>query len=181
MPFLQKTLDRFWAKVNKDGPMHPVCGQCWVWTGASRPTGYGNFKINFRTCSTHRFSWIIHNGSIPKGLCVCHRCDNPSCVNPNHLWLGTRKDNSEDMVKKNRSNGGAPSGEKNPNAKLDEEQVLEIIKLYKYRSKVFGVSGLANKYKVSVNNVRRILSRKAWRHLTCLNLQKISRPQKRIF
>jgi hypothetical protein len=95
----EKVIDRFWLKVEKTS-------HCWEWTGYLNPRGYGNFNCSAgrpsKTILSHRFSWIVTNGPIPIGLGVLHRCDNPKCVNPSHLFLGTQKDNSLDMVQKGR-------------------------------------------------------------------------------
>lgn len=91
--------DRFWSKVNKT----PTC---WLWIGATCNFGYGKIGIggrkNRKLKDSHRLSWEIHNGIIPLGLCVLHKCDVPSCVNPAHLFLGTKKDNAADAVQKGR-------------------------------------------------------------------------------
>jgi hypothetical protein len=87
---------RFWNKVNKKDK-----NKCWEWQ-AGKSNRYGAFKINGRTIGAHIFSWEIHNGKIPDGLFVCHKCDNPGCVNPDHLFLGTNKDNCDDRDKKKR-------------------------------------------------------------------------------
>lgn len=79
---------------------------CWQWTGRIRDGGYGRMKLNGKETRAHRVSWLIHKGDIPNGLCVLHRCDNRLCVNPKHLFLGTRRDNYEDMKKKGRHSHG---------------------------------------------------------------------------
>ena len=91
--------ERFWAKVKKtDG--------CWVWTGSAQHNGYGYLhigdKTNRKPMRAHRVSWELHNGPIPTGLWVLHRCDNPPCVRPEHLWLGDRTDNMRDCAAKGR-------------------------------------------------------------------------------
>ena len=92
-----KTLEeRFWEKVNKTI-------DCWEWIGAIDRHGYGKFSIKYKKYIAHRISWELHNGKIPKGICVLHRCDNRKCMNPEHLWLGTQQDNSDDMIRKGRS------------------------------------------------------------------------------
>ena len=105
LPYRTPT-ERFWAKVDKYGPVHPVLGTaCWLWLGATS-VGYGTFTIHTQPTrlvgSTHRFSWEIANGLIPNGLFVLHRCDVRHCVNPNHLFLGTAGDNARDMARKGR-------------------------------------------------------------------------------
>ncbi len=116
----------FWPKVNKDGPIpphQPQLGPCWIWTGRKTSQGYG--RLGERYANIHRLSWQIHNGNIPDGLCVLHRCDNPPCVNPAHLFLGTYTDNARDMVSKGRNRG--PRGETHSWAKITEMQAREVI------------------------------------------------------
>lgn len=83
---------------------------CWLWTGTLkkpvRGLGYGHFRVSGKTKVAHRVSWEIFRGPIPDGLCVCHKCDVSICVNPDHLFLGTRLDNIEDMVAKGRQSNG---------------------------------------------------------------------------
>lgn len=97
-------LSRFWLYVNQEGPVHPKLGTpCWVWTGATNNFGYGQIHNGIKNVYAHRLSWEIHNGTLAAGLCVLHRCDNPPCVNPAHHFIGTKKQNSEDMVAKGRA------------------------------------------------------------------------------
>lgn len=113
-------MDRFWNKVEKSSG-------CWEWLGAKR-NGYGNFWHNGKGHIASRFAWELTYGPILERLCVCHACDNPGCVNPVHLFLGTQKNNCEDMTRKNRA--ADTSGERHGRAKLTSAQVLQIRNLY---------------------------------------------------
>ena len=91
--------ERFWAKVRRGAA-------CWEWQGAMLPNGYGKiFGTEHKIIGAHRASWIVTHGNIPEGMLVCHHCDNPRCVRPEHLFLGTDKDNTRDMFQKGRGVG----------------------------------------------------------------------------
>jgi hypothetical protein len=104
-------LERFWSRVNKAGPFpepkpYRITGRCWLWTGATNDAGYGQLRTNNAIEYAHRMSWEIHHGQITDGLFVCHRCDTPACVNPEHLFLGTHTQNVRDMLAKGRHVSG---------------------------------------------------------------------------
>lgn len=95
----ESSIKRFWKKVDKKSDE-----KCWNWIACKNKQGYGRIGIAASECvNAHRFSWVLHYGQIPQGLFICHKCDNPSCVNPKHLFTGTRQDNTNDMVLKKRS------------------------------------------------------------------------------
>lgn len=119
----EKNIELFWNKVDKKSD-----DECWEWLGTKPGGAYGAITIERVSYKAHRVSWVLHNGEIPEGLLVCHTCDNPGCVNPTHLFLGTQKDNLEDMDKKGRRK--YYNNETHPLCKLTDEEVREIRKLY---------------------------------------------------
>lgn len=145
---------KFWSMVSKTE-------SCWLWKGSMAGSGYGAFTLNTRYLSAHRISWVLANGAIPNGLLVCHHCDNPPCVNPAHLFIGTRFDNTRDMLSKGR--GRALKGEAHPKAKLVEVEVLAIRKLY--ASRTHSQRSLARMFGVSDRNIRHIVHGNSWTFL----------------
>lgn len=100
--------ERFWSKVDRGGP-----DDCWNWTACAQREGYGRFMRRGRVWQATHVAWELHHGAPPpKGALVCHRCDNPRCVNPAHLFIGTHLDNRRDCVAKGRARGG--EGDRNP-------------------------------------------------------------------
>lgn len=147
--------------VNKNGPIHPIYGQCWVWTGYLR-NGYGLIvHERNRKENAHRVSWTLHVGEIPDSFCVLHKCDVRNCVNPDHLFLGTKLDNMEDKVAKNRQ--WKPKGEKHHLVKLTESNVVEIRELY--LAGRYSQQELAVQYGVTQTTIGRITRRKSWSHV----------------
>lgn len=136
---------RFWSKVIKGV-------DCWKWDAARLTDGYGSFSIKGKTQRAHRVAWELANGEIPGGVHVLHRCDNPSCVNPTHLFLGTNRDNIVDSISKGRTNRGT----KNGGHKLSEAQVREI------RSSSDTLHSLANRYGISIGHAYDIRKRLKW-------------------
>lgn len=149
---MSKTSDqRFWAST------HPRY-QCWEWKGAKNEKGYGIFNTGSGNVRAHRYSYEMHHGPISKGKLVCHSCDNPGCVNPDHLFCGTEAHNTADAVSKGRMAKGEASG----TAKLSEANVVEMRRL-----KSIGVSRdhLAKQFGVHPQTVSKILKRMTWRHI----------------
>jgi len=120
--------------------------ECWEWLRARHEFGYGIFRVAGRKEYAHRYSYVLSYGTVPAGLCVMHKCDNPKCVNPRHLAIGTKADNSLDMVKKLRGSG----------QKLTPDQVLAIRSLDLTLREIGEIFGLSE---TSVSNIKR---RKTW-------------------
>lgn len=147
--------ERFWKKVNKSSPT-----ECWLWMGAKHPDGYGQICKDGQSVHAHRIAWELTYGEIPKGMSVLHRCDQPSCVNPTHLFLGNQIDNIKDMCSKKRDKH--PRGENHVGAKLTIIQVSEIRGALRNNYKGL-VPQLAMKYGVSIGAIRGIKSNRTWK------------------
>lgn len=128
---------------------------CIEWHGYAHEDGYGFIKIKGQNCLTHRVSWEINNGPIPEGLCVLHKCDNPPCINPEHLFLGTKQDNMNDCIRKGRAKKSF--GDKHPNVKVKDSVLPEIIK---ERGSGVRVVDLVRKYGLKKSQIYNILNGK---------------------
>lgn len=135
---------------------------CMIWISSKR-RGYGRFLVNDKNINAHRFSYELFVGEIPEKMIVLHKCDNPSCVRPDHLEIGTHQDNARDTVSKHRHK--AMRGEKNGMAKLNESQVKEIKDKLK---KGYYCLDLADEYQVDITTISKINVGKHWRHIPWL-------------
>ncbi len=158
-PARKTPVERFWQRVQKtDG--------CWLWTGYCNASGYGRMHVKVNGESdqilTHRFSWELHNGLIPSGLLVCHHCDNPPCVRPDHLFLGTDADNTADMMRKHRRRSTSPRcGESHPMALL----TADAVRVIRAERKITSVHDLATRYGVKVGTIYAVWEGVTWKHI----------------
>ncbi len=148
---------RFWRHVT-------FCANsgCWFWTGAVQRKNYGHMGLGGRGAGNviaSRFSYQLHYGLIPDGLFVCHHCDQPLCVNPDHLFIGTNADNMSDCSKKGRAKGPSFKGSEHPSAKLTDDAVRDI-----RTSALTGVA-LAKKYGVRPTLISEVRRHRIWRHI----------------
>ena len=148
--------ERFWPKVDVRSD-----NDCWPWLASKKHHGYGSFRVEDNVLLAHRVAWELTHGSIPDGMCVCHRCDNQGCCNPKHLFLGTMADNAHDRDQKGRNN--CVRGEQQGLSKLMEKQVLEIRRRYAEG----GVSqrALGTEFNVSQVTIGVITRRLTWTHI----------------
>jgi predicted XRE-type DNA-binding protein len=150
-----RLIERFESQINK------IENGCWLWTGEIASHGGGILRIgNNQQLSAYRLSYEIYTGEIPGDLCVCHSCDIRACVNPQHLWLGTQQENIQDALQKGRMNN---RGENNARSKLQEDQVIEIITLYKTGN--YSQQQLGDMFGVAHTIISGIITGKNWKHL----------------
>ena len=148
--------------------------ECWLWSGSRNAKGYGGMFFRGKVWKAHRVSYTLFCGEIPSGLCVCHHCDTPACVNPSHLFLGHATANMKDMVRKGRAvgitsaqdhfrSGRAPFGEASSGHKLSESDAMSII-----NRAALGelTSSIASQMNVQRSTIQRILRGETWRHLS---------------
>ena len=125
----------------------PVTG-CWEFKGKKNRDGYGSFRYKNSNNLAHRASWIMFKGEIPNNMCVCHSCDNPSCLNPEHLFLGTHKENMQDSARKGRRKGKPAN-----NRKFSSVQIVEIISAYKSGHSTTEIAKLLNCHRNTIWNL----------------------------
>lgn len=162
--YSESALARFWARIDKNGPVpphRPDLGGCWIWTGTVSGTGYGKLSINCKQTYVHRLAWEVANSKPPSDMWVLHACDNPKCVNPGHLFLGTSSDNARDRSSKGRNN--SRRGSDSPSALLNEVQVEEILKAH--RAGGISQHELARRYGVTHSTIWMIVHGKSWAHV----------------
>lgn len=150
-PQVRELAEKLWERV-----VQRIGSECWEWTGATFGFGYGIIRHRTLHLPAHRVSYALANGEIPDGLCVLHRCDNPLCVRPDHLFLGTRTDNAADREAKGRGK----RGEEASGAVLTETAVLEI------KSSSLPAYTLARKFKVSRATISDVICGRTWKHVT---------------
>ena len=159
-PITKLSRSRIQQKLSDKFKIDQITG-CWNWINYKSPTGYGVIKYGkHHTYRVHRLMYFLWFSDFKDDMVVCHKCDNPSCINPEHLFLGTQLDNIRDRNLKGRTSRlGAPIGSRNGGAKLTDENVKYI------RKSKLSVIDLANKFSVSDTTISNVLNRVSWRHI----------------
>lgn len=155
---MDNDIELFLKRVDK------VCGPCWIWKTGKDKDGYGFFNLRKKTYKAHRWSYEKFIGPIHSGMCICHKCDNPSCVNPDHLFAGTTQENTADKVKKRRQAMGGAHGM----SKITEDIVVEIIEMNNTGS--FLQTDIAAKFGITNQQVNNILSGRSWKHISATRI-----------
>ena len=153
----------FWGRVDKNGPAHPYdpeLGACWVYTGKQVKLGYGYFIHKRKEIRASRYMYFLEHGEWPSD-CILHSCDNRLCVNPRHLWVGSKSENNRDRDAKGRT--GRPSGERNGMAKITASQVCEIRSLHHKMTH----REIAERFGLSPSYVKLIFAKLRWAHVEC--------------
>lgn len=151
-------MERFWDKVEK------MQSGCWEWQFGCSPKGYARFTINNKTYRASRFILAVLNDIPMNGKWIaCHKCDNPKCVNPDHLWAGTQTENMTDAIQKGRLKPPCICGELNATSKLTEDQVAQIRKLHAPWKMSY--AKLAKRFGVARSTIQAVLQKRSWRHV----------------
>lgn len=153
---LHLTEEQFWARVARTDNIE----ECWLWMGTHHPYGYGVVRFGGRYDGVHRIAYRLHHKCDIGGLCVLHKCDNPPCCNPHHLFLGTKTDNAQDMTAKGRR----ARGERNGNSKLQEEDVRAVREQRAMLGTSYAVLG--KQFNISEAQAGGIVRRDSWAHVT---------------
>lgn len=134
---------------------------CWEWTGTQHSHGYGQLTIDYKTTGAHRFSYKLHNGEIPEGAFICHKCHNPPCVNPDHLYAGDAKSNARDSI--DNGDWDAPIGERQGQSNLTDEDALEIRE--RYANEDITYADIQGEYGISAPALSNLINGNTWKHV----------------
>lgn len=161
----EEDLENFWKFVRKTD-------SCWLWTGRKNKSGYGYLQTNGVQYPAHRLSFQIHHGEILKGMCICHKCDVPVCVNPDHLWMGTHAENAHDRHLKGRTANGMYThpnyGELNPNSFFTIHQVMEILS---HKGTGRTAASVSRQFKCDDSTIEGIWSGRRWAKAVRIHLE----------